>query len=160
MIWRFLDRLLNSLLFLTLVTMVTVVSANVFCRFLLSFSIYWGDELAQILLVWMTFLGAAVAVRDKGHYVFDYLVSRLPGKWRTGTMILGHLISIMAILLLLVYGAQVTLGIRTWIMPALEISRSFVYGACPIGCSFMLIYALRHLSHDVRNAAFKANPST
>ena len=71
MIFRILDRTLETLLFVTLASMTAVVAANVFCRFILNFSLSWGDELAQVLMVWMTFLGAAVGMRDKAHYAFD-----------------------------------------------------------------------------------------
>lgn len=35
-----------------------------------------------------------------------------------------------------------TEGIVDWIMPAMEFSRAWIYGACPVGCVFMLIYCI------------------
>jgi tripartite ATP-independent transporter DctM subunit len=62
MLRTMIDRLLDTSLWMILAAMAVIVSANVFCRFLLGFSIYWGDEVAQVLLVWLTFLGAAVGM--------------------------------------------------------------------------------------------------
>ena len=73
-----LDAVLDGLLFVVLAAMTTIVSLNVFCRFVLKFSLSWADETAMILMVWLTFLGAAVAMRDRMHYAFDYLVRSLP----------------------------------------------------------------------------------
>lgn len=70
-VFKILDRVLETMLFITLAGMSAVVASNVFCRFVLSFSFSWGDETAQILMVWLTFLGAAVATRDKSHFAFD-----------------------------------------------------------------------------------------
>ena len=50
-----------------------------------------------------------------------------------------------AILLLLYWSTLVTVRIRGWIMPAMEYSRAWVYGACPVGSAFMLIYGVRDL---------------
>ena len=144
-IFIFLNKILDTLLFITLAAMAVIVATNVFCRFVLHFSLSWGDELAQVLMVWLTFLGAAVGVRERAHYAFDYLVRNLPQKTKTLFIVLSELIAIIAISVLLWWSTEVTIGIRGWIMPAMEISRALVYGACPIGCFFMLVYALRNL---------------
>ena len=129
---------------LVLASMTLVVTVNVFCRFVLSFSLSWGDEVAQILLVWMTFLGAALAMRTGSHYAFDYLVRSIPeapGRFFSG---LSRLIVITMTILLAYWGIEVTVQISGWIMPATGISRAWVYSACPVGSVFMLLYAVRN----------------
>jgi len=121
-----------------------VVAVNVFCRFILNFSLSWGDELAQGLMVWMTFLGAAVGMRDKAHYAFDYLVKSLPNSAKKFFVLLSELIVIAMSLGLLYWSAKVTILIRHWVMPAMGISRSLVYGACPVGTFFLLMYTVRN----------------
>lgn len=128
-----------------------VIAANVFFRFILNHSIYWADELAMILLVWLTFLGAAVAVRGRKHYAFAYLIHRLTGRWLKIYIITRDLFTITAIVLLTVYSFQVTLGITDWIMPALGISRAYVYAAAPTGCVFMLYYSLDQLIRNFKD---------
>ena len=145
-----LDRLLDLLLLIVLASMGTIVAANVFCRFVLNFSIYWGDEAAQALLVWLTFLGAAVAVRERAHYSFNYLALRSRGRARLAIGIVGRLITIAAILGLLYWSTRVAIGIRPWIMPAMEISRFWVYAAGPVGSAFMLVYAVSDLFLAIR----------
>lgn len=152
MIFRLLDRTLEALLFLALAAMGAIVSANVFCRFVLDFSIYWGDEAAQSLLVWLTFLGAAVAVRDRAHYAFDWFGSYAAGSPRLALSlsIISRMVTLMAVAGLLLWSAQVAIEIHPWIMPAMGISRSWVYAAGPTGSTFMLLYLVRDLTLVVR----------
>ncbi len=126
-----------------MMSMTLVVAANVFCRFLLNFSLYWADETAQILLVWLTFLGAGLAVKEKSHYVLNFLLDKLTGKTRRVFVIIQQVLSIATISVLLYYSTIVTWQIRAWVMPATEISRAFVYAACPIGCMLMLYYSIQ-----------------
>ena len=149
-VMRWIDRVLETLLFLALAVMVTVVFANVFCRFVLNFSISWGEEVAQILMCWLTFLGAAVAMRDKEHFAFDYLVRVLPPGGKKAVVLFSHIVVILSTAALLYWSARVTVEIREWVMPATEVTRSLVYGACPTGCFFLLIYAVRNFLADVR----------
>lgn len=157
--YRLLDRLLDLLLLLVLAAMGAIVAVNVFCRFVLDFSLYWGDEAAQALLVWLTFLGAAVAVRDRAHYSFDYLVRASSGARRLVLGVVSRSVTIAALAGLLYWSAEVAWGIRPWIMPAMEISRVWVYAAGPVGCVFMLLYAVRDLARVVRSGAIEEEPA-
>lgn len=156
--FRLLDRTLDTLLFVVLAAMGAIVAANVFCRFVLNFSIYWGDEAAQALLVWLTFLGAAVAVRDRSHYSFDYLARTSSGPRRFAIGVISRSITILALVGLLYWSLEVAWGIRPWIMPAMEISRMWVYAAGPVGCVFMLLYAVRDLGHVIRTRSAEEVP--
>ena len=158
MTFRTLDRLLESMLFVVLTAMAIIVAANVFCRFVLNFSIYWGDEAAQALLVWLTFLGAAIAIRDRAHYSFDYLARRSRVRVRFAMGLVSRVITIVAILALFYWSLEVAWGIRPWIMPAMEISRAYVYSAGPVGCAFMLLYAIRDLVRVVHERRFAEKP--
>ncbi|MEQ9439367.1 MAG: TRAP transporter small permease [Cyclobacteriaceae bacterium] len=146
------DKILQTILVLIMGSMSLVVAANVFCRFLLNFSLPWADETAQILLVWLTFLGAALAVKEKSHYALNYLIDRLSGPARRNLIILLHTFSILAIVVLLYFSTIVTWQIYPWVMPATEISRAFVYAACPVGCLLMLYYAIANSLHGRKTA--------
>jgi TRAP-type C4-dicarboxylate transport system permease small subunit len=142
---KYINAVVDYLLFVVLAVMAATMAVNVLCRFLLSFSIYWADELTQSLMLWLTFLGAAAAIREHTHYSFNYLEEHLSGKLRKGVGLLSRLTTLSAVVLLLYWSVEVTAGIAVWIMPALEISRAWIYGACPVGCLFMLYYCLTDL---------------
>lgn len=150
---RGLDRVLDGLLFIVLGSMAGIVFVNVFFRFVVKNSLSWADEMAQILMIWLTFLGAAVAMRERMHYAFDYLVRRLPAGAQRGVVIGGHLLCIVMTLLLIYWSAKVTYLITAWVMPATGMPRSWVYAACPVGSLFILFYQIRNLLEDWRARA-------
>jgi len=142
---RIIDKTLDYFLFFILASMSAIMTANVLSRFILNYPLYWGDELAQVLMVWLTFLGSAVAVREESHYSFDYLTRILKGSSLKVYVFISKAITLTAIILLLYWSTEVTIRINDWIMPAMGYSRSLVYGACPVGCVFMLYYGIRDL---------------
>src|SRR5680860_622406 len=125
------DKFLNGMLVVILAAMSLIVAGNVFFRFILNSSLSWADELAQILLVWLTFIGAALAVKERTHYVLNYLTDKLKGNAQRAVWILQQALTLLSIIILLYFSAIVTWEIRFWVMPATEISRAFVYAACP-----------------------------
>src|SRR3954466_9749222 len=81
MLQRFLDQCCRALTFLMVVglaLMVVMVFGNVVLRYGFNGGIMVSEELSRWLFVWMTFLGALVAVRNHTHLGTDSLVSRLP----------------------------------------------------------------------------------
>jgi TRAP-type C4-dicarboxylate transport system permease small subunit len=71
-------RLFSFLMVLSLLLMVAMVFGNVVLRYGFNTGIMVSEELSRWLFVWMTFLGAIVAMRSHAHLGTDSLVSRLP----------------------------------------------------------------------------------
>ena len=69
--------LLELLLVLLLAAMVVMVFGNVVLRYAFNSGITVSEELSRWAFVWMTFLGAIVAVKEGGHLGTDMLVGRL-----------------------------------------------------------------------------------
>jgi TRAP-type transport system small permease protein len=76
----FVDRvcqLLEWLIALALAVMVVMVFGNVVLRYAFNSGIAVSEELSRWLFVWMTFIGAVVALKEHGHLGTDMLVARL-----------------------------------------------------------------------------------
>ena len=71
-------RLLAVLMVLSLAAMVVMVFGNVVMRYGFNSGITLSEELSRWLFVWMTFLGAVVAINEHGHLGTDSLIVRLP----------------------------------------------------------------------------------
>ena len=96
-------RLLKVAIAICLATMVVLVFTNVVLRYLFNSGIATSEELSRWLLVWLTFLGAIVALRQHAHLGVDTLVRALPPR--------GKLICFLASYLLMLYvDALLTLG--------------------------------------------------
>ena len=77
---KFLDgycRLIDALIALALAIMVVLVFGNVVLRYGFNSGITVSEEVSRWLFVWLTFLGAIVAIKEHGHLGTDMLVSRL-----------------------------------------------------------------------------------
>ena len=71
-------RLLSAVMVLFLAIMVVLVFGNVVLRYAFNSGITLSEELSRWLFVWMTFLGALVALRSHHHLGTDSLIARLP----------------------------------------------------------------------------------
>lgn len=58
--------------------MAIVVNLQIFARYLLHAPFIWPEEVARLLLVWMTFIGAAALARRSGDLAVDTFVEMLP----------------------------------------------------------------------------------
>lgn len=83
-----LDLLLQAVSFTLLLSLASLVVAAVGFRSAGS-SITWYDEFASVLLAWLTFFGAALAVLRHGHLGFPGFVFSLPPAWRLGLFLLS-----------------------------------------------------------------------
>lgn len=83
-------RLFGMLMVACLALMVLMVFGNVVLRYGFNSGITVSEELSRWLFVWMTFLGAIVAVRKHAHLGTDALVSRLPLVGRKLCFVVAH----------------------------------------------------------------------
>ncbi len=71
-------KLLDALLAALLLAMVLMVFGNVVLRYAFNSGLVVSEELSRFCFVWLTFLGAIVAMREHSHLGMDSLVNRLP----------------------------------------------------------------------------------
>jgi len=96
-------RLLKVAIAICLATMVVLVFTNVVLRYLFNSGIATSEELSRWLLVWLTFLGAIVALRQHAHLGVDTLVRALPPRGKLACFVMSYL-------LMLYVDALLTLG--------------------------------------------------
>lgn len=88
-------RALGWLMVASLALMVAMVFGNVVMRYAFNSGLTLSEELSRWLFVWMTFMGAVVALHERAHLGTDALVSRLPRA--------GQKLCLAASLLLMLY---------------------------------------------------------
>ena len=74
--WFF--KLLELLVVLCMVAMVVMVFGNVVLRYAFNSGITVSDEMSRYFFIWLTYIGAMVAMREGGHLGVDTLVKHLP----------------------------------------------------------------------------------
>ena len=85
-------RVLEAVIALMLAVMVLLVFGNVVMRYAFNSGITVSEEVSRWLFVWLTFLGAVVALKGRGHLGSDMLVSRLPVAGKKACLVIGHLL--------------------------------------------------------------------
>jgi TRAP-type C4-dicarboxylate transport system permease small subunit len=89
------NKLLVYLVALILIAMSVVISFQVFSRFTLSNSLEWSEELSRYLMIWLVFLGTAVALRKKSLIGVEALSERLGFKAERALKTVVHIISVI-----------------------------------------------------------------
>jgi TRAP-type C4-dicarboxylate transport system permease small subunit len=84
-------RAVNGLSALLLAVMVVLVFGNVVLRYAFNSGITLSEEVSRWLFVWLTFLGAVVAIHEHGHLGTDMLVSRLGPLGRRVCLVIAQL---------------------------------------------------------------------
>ncbi|MCK1617400.1 TRAP transporter small permease [Bradyrhizobium sp. 159] len=79
-----------------LAAMVVLVFSNVVLRYIFNSGIAVSEELSRWLLVWLTFLGAIVALRQHAHLGVDTLVRALPPRGRMLCFVVSYLLMLYA----------------------------------------------------------------
>jgi TRAP-type C4-dicarboxylate transport system permease small subunit len=132
------DIVLTVLAALLLIVMI----ANVAARVALNSDIAWNTEFGEFVLLWATFLGGASAARRGGHMRIGEFVDGFPP--RIGRVVeFATRIGVIGLLMLLVwYGA--TISLRTWEqeMTMLHWSIGVHYLSMPVGSGVALIFVV------------------
>ncbi|HBX56302.1 TRAP transporter small permease [Pseudomonas sp. UBA2684] len=87
--------LLKVLAIICLVTMVVLVFGNVVLRYAFNESILISEEISRWAFVWLTFIGAVVLLRERGHMSVDLALRALPGWGERGCLIASQLLMLL-----------------------------------------------------------------
>jgi TRAP-type C4-dicarboxylate transport system permease small subunit len=101
-----LERLLEGVCLILMVGLALLIILAVAYRYG-GASLVWYDEVAAIMLVWLTYYGAALAALRRAHLGFPGIVSRMARAWRVPLLILSEAIVIGFFLVLAWYGWEV-----------------------------------------------------
>jgi TRAP-type C4-dicarboxylate transport system permease small subunit len=75
---RYFFKLLEVLVVVFMIAMVVMVFGNVVLRYGFNSGISVSDEMSRYCFIWLTYVGAMVAMREGGHLGVDSLVKHLP----------------------------------------------------------------------------------
>jgi len=120
-------RLLEFVISAILAVMVILVFGNVALRYGFNSGITVSEEVSRYLFVWLTFLGAVVAVREHTHLGVDSLVRKLSRNWQITCVIISEL-AILGISVIFFLGSlkQVVINQAT-VTPVTGMSLSLLY---------------------------------
>jgi TRAP-type C4-dicarboxylate transport system permease small subunit len=142
---KVLDTFLVWAVCILTVVLLAVMSAQVLWRYVFNDPIYWSEELARYLFVWLTFLAASMAFRDHKHMAVDLIQPYLgPAARRWQHAIITGILAVFFIIVLVV--APEILSI-TLDQPSasLSIPIALLYLSFPFSIFIMLLYLVMDL---------------
>jgi TRAP-type C4-dicarboxylate transport system permease small subunit len=138
-------RLLNWTIVACLAVMVVLVFGNVVLRYVFNSGITVSEELSRWLFVWLTFLGAIIALKDGAHLGTDMLVSRLGVGGKKVCLFLGHLLMLYACWLMF-QGSyeQMKVNLEST-SPVMEVSMAVFFASGMVFAVSAAVILLNHL---------------
>lgn len=139
-----------------MVALLTVdVLWGVFTRFCLGAQATFTDELACVLLVWISMVGAALCFDRKMHLGVDFFTGLMRERPRKADAAVVLIVTFaLSAIVFVVGGWKLALSQMTQELPTMRwLSRGQVYLALPIAGVFICLFSLEHLV-----AALKSGP--
>ena len=146
------ERLLEGICLLLMVGLAVVVVLGVAFRYS-GASLVWYDEVAAIMLAWLTYYGAALAALRRAHLGFPGLVNASPPGIRIAALILSEVLVIGFFTVIAWYGWEVIVVLAGGTLVSLPwVPVSFTQSVIPIGAGLIVLAELLTLPERWREA--------
>jgi TRAP-type C4-dicarboxylate transport system permease small subunit len=115
-----------------------LVISQVICRYVLNNPLSWSEELSRYLIIWLTFVGASLGVRRKGHIAIEVFIKLLPRTFQRVCHLMAEILVILFLAVLVWQGSKVVAVTMVFRSTALSIPQGYVFLAVPVGSAIML----------------------
>ncbi|NBB99222.1 MAG: TRAP transporter small permease subunit [Alphaproteobacteria bacterium] len=150
-----------ALLFFYILLVATMV-VEVIRREVLSYSSIWGEELVRYSFIYLVWIGASAAIKDRAHIRIDVIFHALPHRGQTLLYLLGDLIMLAVAVAVVIWswhavGTSMRFGSVT---DGLRVSKVYFLLAVPIGFSMVSIRLLQSIWRDLGSLKRNEPPFT
>jgi len=147
---RFISSIPKVVVALLLIAAIVNLLVGVFLRYVMipvtdwldvdSIPFTWVEEVGEMLLAWLTLIGAAIGVRERNHFTLHVLHFSPAGQ----AIIDRVHYSLVAIVGAIAgwYGVRLCMLNHTLVTPGLSINLSLLYGSAAVGGALLVVYAL------------------
>ena len=133
-----------------LLAIVAIVSFQVFGRYVMNDSPTWTENLALVLILYVTLIGAAVGVRDAGHIGMESLLVLVPEKVRLKIELVFHVFVAVFGAMMAWNGAFLAWSVHGYKVPTLGISEGLNYVPMTIAGALILLFSIEHIIAQLR----------
>jgi tripartite ATP-independent transporter DctM subunit len=123
-----------------------ILLAGVISRYGFDNPLTWSDELAQILFIWLSMLGAVLALDRGEHMRLSAIVNKLPAAWRDWFQTMAALTVCVFVALIIMPAYTHAIEQMDITTPALEIPDGLRAAALPVGAVLMLVAAISRMA--------------
>jgi TRAP-type C4-dicarboxylate transport system permease small subunit len=127
-----------------------VIVQEVLRRFVLNYSSAWAEETARYAFIYLGWVGAAYAVKERAHVRFDLVLHAIPERLRGWIYIAGECCTMLFALIALWYSMHsidqlIHFDAAT---PVLRINKAWVEAAVPVGFTLVIWRSLQAIRRD------------
>jgi len=149
---RKLDRNGERVLLLILYAfIVLVIFIEVVRRFVLLYSSVWGEETARYAFIYLVWIGAAVAVKERAHIRIDVLLHYLPPRGVAIFYLVGDLLTAVLACFAIYWSMDPVMV--SWkfgnVTDGLRIIRVWFLAAVPLGFTLVMIRVVQSILRDL-----------
>ena len=121
--------------------MTILVFIQVVMRYVFSNSLSWSEELARFIFMWVSWIGASYAVRERAHFRVEMFADMMKGEKRKWFELVILIVWFVFCVFMAFIGTRLIIFLveTGQISAAMEIPMSWVYASVPVGCGLMAL---------------------
>jgi len=130
-----------------------VIVQEVVRRFVLNFSSAWGEEAARYAFIYLGWIGAAYAVKERAHIRFDIVIGRVGPRAKAVCYLFAEVATIVFACIALYWSLHT---IRTLMQfgaetPVLRVQKAWFEAAVPIAFALVIYRSLQAMWRDLQD---------
>ncbi|WP_294558473.1 TRAP transporter small permease [uncultured Mailhella sp.] len=149
-LWNYIDGFIEKSSVILLSFMCFFILLQVVYRFIFHDSKPWTEEIARYLFMWLTYCGAALAMKNGAHLRMDFLLTLAKGRVRKALMFISDACMSIYCFMGIILGVQLLMEVmemqQTFL--SLDISLWGVYVGIPLFFLLTFLQSIRKLFID------------
>ncbi|WP_439155302.1 TRAP transporter small permease [Yoonia sp.] len=135
------------------VMLVLTMAVEVLRRELFSYSSIWGEEIVRYSFIYLAWIGAAVAVKERAHIRIDVLMHYLGPRPKALLYIFGDLVMFLVAVIALYWSFETVHVSAKFgsVTDGLRVSKVWFLMAVPIGFALMILRLIQSFLRDLRS---------
>lgn len=135
------------------VMLVMTMAIEVLRRELFSYSSIWGEEIVRYSFIYLAWIGAAAAVRERAHIRIDVVMHYLGPRAKALLYIFGDLVMFGVALIALYWSFETVLVSAKFgsVSHGLRVSMVWFLMAVPLGFALMILRLVQSFLRDLRS---------
>ncbi len=128
-----------------LFVIVAIVAYQVFGRYVMNDSPTWAENLALVLILYVTLIGAAVGVRDAGHIGMESLLVLVSEGLRNKIEMLIHVLVAIFGAAMVYNGWVLGASVASYKLANINLSEAYRYAPLVISGAMIILFSIEHL---------------
>ncbi len=135
------------------VMLVATMFIEVLRRELMAYSSIWGEEIVRYSFIYLAWIGAAAAVRERGHIRIDVILEYVGPRVKALIYIFGDLVMFAVALVALYWSFETVLVSAKFgsVTHGLRVSQVWFLLAVPIGFALLIFRLIQSFIRDVKD---------